>query len=491
MARTCDKAHIHVLIEAKRTKISTLESQIGDLTRLREAAMSELAVLQLMISPIGKLPTELLAEVFHLVVPPEQFSTANHDNTDKIVHAALKVSQVCCYWRRIAHSTPQLWVDGFRVSTSRKPDLDLEQTTAWLERSHPLPITAYFHAIDGPESSRRTEILDLLLSAVRRWRFITWNLPYLLPLCELPPGSLERLERLTIESETFEILPRGLELSAPLLREVVIALEYHATIGPLRLPWSQLTQIGIGTAIFLDDCIPILVQCVNARWIRLFAFGWDLSGAHNPTPVVLPFLSSLEVHVGEQDEDDRRPGGITHFFAYLALPALKYFSLSIGSEMEDIVWDAKEFSEFQDRAPAIEKLVLKLNRCRIGASNLGILLRHSPAITTFVLNGSPIDNVFVRELEVHENDPHVLVPRLVELTLSGIGDLPSDSALEAMIRSRWRPEHDLDAVPGTKSACLKGVVLSRRYREGADSISAELQESLRSLREQGLRLFLR
>ncbi|KAJ7682290.1 hypothetical protein DFH06DRAFT_1119562 [Mycena polygramma] len=458
MARTYDKAHIQVLIETKRTKISTLESQIRDLTRLREAAMSELAVLQLMISPIGQLPTELLAKVFHLVVPPEQFSASNQDDTDKIIRAALKVSQVCRYWRRIAHGTPKLWVDGFRVSTSRNPDLDLEQTTAWLERSHPLPITVYFEDIDGPKSGpKRTELLDVLLSAVRRWRNVIWDIPYLLPLCELPSGSLERLERLTIESDTVEILPQGIELSAPLLREVIIALSYHADRGPLRLPWSQLTHIGLGDAIFLDDCIPILVQCVNAQWIRIFAYGWDLSGAHNPTPVVLPFLSTLE----------------------LALPALKSFELTITSDTEDIAWDVREFSEFQDRAATIEKLVLTLRCCRISANNLIILLRHSPAITEFVLDDSPIDNLFVRELEVHKNDPHVLVPRLVELTLSGIGDGPSDSALEAMIRSRWCPERHLDAVPGTQSACLQGVVLSRGYREGANS------------REQGLRLFLR
>ncbi|KAJ6561480.1 hypothetical protein DFH09DRAFT_831785, partial [Mycena vulgaris] len=63
-----------------------------------------------MISPIGKLPTELLANIFHLVVPPEGFrSDCPEDYSGKIIAEALRVSQVCRYWREMAHSTPRLW----------------------------------------------------------------------------------------------------------------------------------------------------------------------------------------------------------------------------------------------------------------------------------------------------------------------------------------------------------------------------------------------
>ncbi|KAJ7682285.1 hypothetical protein DFH06DRAFT_1160752 [Mycena polygramma] len=148
-----------------------------------------MAVLQLMISPVGKLPIELLAHIFHLVVPPEAISEEDEDNTDWIIEGALTVSQVCRHWRRIAHGTPCLWVDGFRLSATQDPDLaldDLEQTTAWLERSHPLPITIYF----PPDAANvygvlsGTGVFGALLSTARRWRTIVWDMPSLLPLCD-------------------------------------------------------------------------------------------------------------------------------------------------------------------------------------------------------------------------------------------------------------------------------------------------------------------
>ncbi|KAJ7682286.1 hypothetical protein DFH06DRAFT_1464056 [Mycena polygramma] len=497
MAGMYDKTHIQGLIEAKRTKISTLATQIHNLTRLREAEISEMAVLQLMISPVGKLPTELLAHIFHLVVPPEEISEWDQDNFDDIIEGALTVSQVCRHWRRIAHGTPRLWVEGFRLSASQNTEIALEQTTAWLERSCPLPITIFFRDVANDDVDlAKTGVLGALLSTPGRWGRIFWNLPHLLPLCDLPPGSLLSLEQLIIEDLDFKIPLRGLDLSAPLLRRVKLCVrrndDRHRNTLPLfRLPWTQLTHIFLGESLCLKDCCTVVLQCTNAQSITIYAVGWE--GVLPATIAVLPFLETLEIYVC--DSEDGPISGITHLLGRLALPALKSLDLTIEDQADDMRWDVRKFSEFQDRSPNIEKIELKFLRSAIGADHLIPLLRHSPAITELVLGDCHIDDAFIHELEVDEDeDGHqVLAPRLVKLDLRGIGDGPSDDALEAMVRSRWHPERlpASNAAPGIHFACVQEVAVSRRYaRDEENSISPELRESLGPLRKQGLYLYL-
>ncbi|KAJ7682289.1 hypothetical protein DFH06DRAFT_291582 [Mycena polygramma] len=499
MARTYDKAHIQALIETKRTKISTLATQIHDLTRLREAEISELAVLQLMLSPTGKLPTELLAHIFLFVIPPEAISEWDEDNVDDIIEGALTVSQVCRHWRRIAHGTPQLWVEGFRLSASQNADLALEQTTAWLERSRPLPITICFRDVaNGGVDFVGTGVPGALLSTAGRWKRIVWTIPSLIPLCDLPSsGSLERLERFTIETRNLEMPPREIVLSAPLLRRVRISVcredgRQGNLLALLRLPWRQLTHILLGDDFTLNECGAIVAQCINVLSITIYACqGW---GGVLPTTTiaVLPFLKELEIYVCDEDGPI---SGIAHFLGRLALPALRVLGLTIEDQPEETIWDVRKFSDFQDRSPSIEKIELKLLRCSINADHLIPLLRHSPALTELVLGRCHIDDAFVRALRVNANDDQVLAPSLMKLDLRDFGDGPSDDALEVMVKSRWCPESlaaSQYAAPGIHFTCIQEVVLSRRHsRDGENSISAELRESLGPLQEQGLHLSLR
>jgi len=489
-----DKAHVQGLMEAKRIRIKKLASQIEDLTRSRETEISELAALQLMISPIGKLPTELLANIFHLVVPPELFWDESADNTEAVISEAHRVSQVCRHWRQIAHGTPQLWVDGFSFSANQKHTrLDLEQTEAWLKRSHPLPITVHFHCSDdGPADPgvafKRTELFRTILSSTRRWRHVIWEIPYLCPLSDLRSGSFERLERVTIDNRIVETPPKAMDvfLTAPLLREVAIcirAIDRH-TLELFRMPWWQLTVLTLEDDL-LNDCHNIMLQCTNVRSMKIRSSWWDpVPGSSTSTVVVLPFLNALELHV-----DDLFPFGIGHFFACLALPSLKSLRLSFDNHLDTVVWDVGVFSEFQDRSPHIERIALTTRGRAISSEVLIALLRHSPHVTELTLDICDIDDIFLHALKVDRNDGQVVAPRLVKLTLDDIGDAPSDSAVEAMIRSRGWPDGD-SAIPHRVSR-LQKVVFSRSSYTGAGySISQGLHARLKALQEQGLDIVL-
>ncbi|KAF7352380.1 F-box domain-containing protein [Mycena venus] len=495
-----NQAHIQGLVEAKKKQIANRAMQIQNLVRLQEAEISELAALQLTVSPIGKLPTELLIKVFYLVVPPELFSDQGSDNTDQIVDGAHRVSQVCHHWREIAHGAPQLWVDGFRFSVSERPSrLELEQTTAWLERSHPLPITIYFHCtaggnLDPGVGFKETELFRILLSTTRRWRHVIWDIPYLCPLGDLHPGDFEGLEQFTIENRDLRPPTKSLDvfLSATRLREVGIrthGADQPDIIEVFHFPWKQLTSLTLEDGLSFGACRDIMLQCTSMRSMKIRSCSWDaLEVSPAPPVVVLPFLNTLELHV-----DGLVATALGHLFPSLALPALKSLNLSFNDPLHHtVMWDTALFSEFQIRSPSVEKIVLTAQETAVAVENLLALVRHSPAVTDLTINVFGIDDVFVHGLQVKENDPHPLAPRLVTLALGHPVDASSDeldSALEGMIRSRWKPTGDsrvFDAnVP--RIASLKTVVFADRRNR----VSQEFSSGLVALLEQGFDLIFK
>ncbi|KAJ7368795.1 hypothetical protein DFH08DRAFT_832269 [Mycena albidolilacea] len=457
------------------------------LTRLREAE-TELRV----ESHIDKLPVELLSRIFHLVVPRELFSEQGSDNTDLIVDEAQRVSQVCRYWRQIAHSTPELWVDGIRFSAGHKDPmmLDFEQTTAWLKRSHPLPITIYFSWSTGWDTGlgfQGTELFRTLLTTTQRWRHLNWDIPHISPLADLPPGSFEMLERFTLDHAQSLQKPIDVFLSASRLREVQICsrtfVPRPGILDSLQMPWKQLTSLTLGDALGLAECRDTMVQCTNVRTMKICASLWEDSQVPLPSSavVVLPFLHTLHFHV-----EGLITTAMDHFFIPLALPALKSFELSLRTHplIPEITWDAALFSEFQARAPNVENLALNTHAKPVGAENLIALLRLSPAVAELAIDGCHLDDAFIRALEVAENDPHVLAPKLVSLKLHGIGTRPSDDALEAMIRSRWNPTRVSSDTEAPRVASLKKAVVIK----GGNGTTQKLETRLQDLVQQGLDL---
>ncbi|KAJ6515398.1 hypothetical protein C8R45DRAFT_207994 [Mycena sanguinolenta] len=419
------------------------------------------------VSPIHNLPPELLLKIFYLVVPPSQ---GGSDNTDRIVDEAHRVSQTCRRWRQISHNAPELWV-GLRFSTTQKnPTLEMQQTTAWLKRSHPLPITIYFcHRIGGHLGHHFTEtqLFRILLSTTHRWKHIIWDIPAISPLCDLHLGSLEALERFTIVTMSFRSPPKPIDvlLSVPRLREVAICTRSSHILELLLIPWNQLTSLTLENDITVKDCRDIMLQCTNMLLLKISSCKmnvWETS--HRPA--VLPVLHTFEIHFRHFVQ-----ATFDHFFAYLSLLALKSFKLSLASS-QPMRWDMGSFCEFQRRSPNVEKFAVRLQGKRVDADNLVTLLQHSPTITGLAIDGSPIGDVLVRSLEVNENEPQVLAPNLVDLELDATR--LSISALQTMIRSRWR-DSMVAGVDVSRVASLKKLVLNHST-DGLETILQPLRD---------------
>ncbi|KAJ7734032.1 hypothetical protein DFH07DRAFT_130858 [Mycena maculata] len=177
--------------------------------------------------PHQKTPTKLLAEVF---VPVEELSlsTRARDNTAEIVEAALRIPQVCRYWRKIAHGTSGLW------------------NSSWHKPKPGWPRSGHIHY----------------------------------PSLEIYTVEVEEYVNLTGAVNTFLSSPhlRMFKLSIPLRRN------NREPLAAFRVQWSQLTLLQLFSGPFsLNACCEILVQCINVVSVELHSREWTFPHATRTT----------------------------------------------------------------------------------------------------------------------------------------------------------------------------------------------------------------
>ncbi|KAJ7112388.1 hypothetical protein C8R43DRAFT_150478 [Mycena crocata] len=404
------------LIEAAEANIERLTAQIRALECMREKERSILATLRLMVVPIGKLPTELLLEIFkHSVDIPvisepkasNHYSMYRHDTKGrKAFSEVLCLSQVSPYWRQIVHNAPQLWARHLvDVNLGRTKMSEAYQTglKTFLTRSSPFPIPVLItRRSDGyTSSSSQPGVAHTLFQTAQRWENLELDVVSFDDFTNLIPGTFEALEWLSIRNWSKQIGPVTSFQSAPRLRTLYIDFEVSystSKIGLLQAPWSQLTTLAI-TDVSLGGCRAVLLQCSSVVSVTFnTSHEWDfpLDATQSPV-VVLPFLKTLNLHFDDYPADEI--GCVEAFFMPLALPSLQTLNLEFYAKADDF-WPDEVFTDFQIRSPNIEKCTLAFSK--ISSQGLIALLRHGPALTTLEVQNSwrCIDNDFLTRFDM-------------------------------------------------------------------------------------------
>ncbi|KAE9403983.1 hypothetical protein BT96DRAFT_787981, partial [Gymnopus androsaceus JB14] len=86
------------------TEVESLDAQISEWTSRRNAKLAELASLTNILSPIGRVPQEILSEIFLFVCLSDD---DGHDYD--VFRCTYILSTVCVAWKITAYSTPQIW----------------------------------------------------------------------------------------------------------------------------------------------------------------------------------------------------------------------------------------------------------------------------------------------------------------------------------------------------------------------------------------------
>jgi len=140
--------------------------------------------------PVGRLPSDLLREIFTLSLPTEPFAdddgasadpsitrepTETHQEEELKVLPPRNISGVCRHWRDVTLATPALWARWF-LSLNNPTKNELRMATKFirqcLSRSGDVPL-AFYVSVDiwrEKEVEREAdELILLLLSTQRRW----------------------------------------------------------------------------------------------------------------------------------------------------------------------------------------------------------------------------------------------------------------------------------------------------------------------------------
>ncbi|KAJ6455385.1 hypothetical protein C8R45DRAFT_592248 [Mycena sanguinolenta] len=270
------QAGIERLIEESESNIISPESQINTPIELRDRERAYVAELRNLIFPITKLPVELVAEIFHLTIRGD----------DRHVWDALGISQVCSYWRQIAHSTPRLWTGPMEVYIRQGRGSDGEQAyvdglKTWLQRSAPLSVPITLLLGSGYYKNNNNRIPHGILSTAPRWRSLRLDVPDTTPLSfvrQLSEGQFDSLEELDLEPDYFTGFRPTTPISfvVPRLRKLRMNLWSNVLPIDILLPWAQLTVLTL-ISDFSNIALDILAQCTSLVQATVTTTVWTMS----------------------------------------------------------------------------------------------------------------------------------------------------------------------------------------------------------------------
>ncbi|KAF5389778.1 hypothetical protein D9757_006016 [Collybiopsis confluens] len=508
-------SEIRTLIKAAQRDIASYDQELHRLDmeaiRLRsrrEALMNSIGKLSTLLSPVRRLPNEILLRIFSSCCQENDISS-----TLPGAAAALTLSAVCTKWRAIVMSSPACWsnltVEAPYEDIDEEEEAEEEEELArrveiYLTRSknHPL-------ILDLDPSHRsygEHPVLALLAQESQRWKVLTYRGRYI-------PSAYSAFQ----------------SLSLPILEKM-------AYIGPddeevLDFPdqnllvHSPIHELGILSNPFEED--DLALTCFSSLFDSLTTLHHKLSGHIEPFLRVLdrcPRLRHLHVS-GDNYENDSELGAhetrrtLPATSLSISGEAFKNFpDLTIGVVLASIAAPDLVELELEQVGPHRDELcpmlndffarsksrltILTLRGIRLTDVEMANLLLYLPYLQTlsiseenyFKFGFTSITTQFIESLHAWKTNAlrqsiEPLVPRLRSLRLE-----PSVKSHQfhpevfvETVLSRWLPDDDTSSELGV--ACLRSVELILPKKHAKADTSG--YHPLRTLDKAGLRVTVR
>ncbi|KAF8172441.1 hypothetical protein BJ912DRAFT_932397 [Pholiota molesta] len=310
--------------------ISAAELHVRNLRREREELLQRIDKYRTLISPVRRLPPDVLREIYIACLPDDRNPTMSSDE------APVVLTRVCASWRSIAMNTPRLWAalhipvpgpesnvsydstTGERITVTEVMDTRLAAVREWIKRSGSLPLSFSLHEHEVYPPSDYAGVFLRCISEYRtRWKSLSLACAAtsFAKIREIPPSEIPLLETLSLllsrtdESNFTEIIKwkDSSIFSASQIRSLSIC-SLNSPIFEFPFRWSQLTHFCTQSDPWnpyaettIDDITSILENCPN-----LVSCDIRLGRGINPHqrtifPVIsLPRLESLNIYdVGE------------------------------------------------------------------------------------------------------------------------------------------------------------------------------------------------
>ncbi|KAF8636338.1 hypothetical protein AX16_010993 [Volvariella volvacea WC 439] len=462
---------INQLLVSPQERLMALDEELDRLNKLidqvssaRENIRQYIDAHKALLSPIRRLPPEIITEIFVNCLPIQ------HNPVRSVSEAPLLLGRICSSWRRIALTTPRLW-SGLHmvIPTHFEPSKITEvvklrclAANAWLERSGTLPISLSLVTANNGFSADvvAAPVLKTLIKFSSRWRSISLRVPYALlqPFSELTRADVPRLETLKIDDvfnwdQTYQWhFPL---LAAPRLRSVSFV---HFQGNPRNLPlaWPLLSGLSLDCDS-TEACLHVSeVLDVFKRTPNLESCALGIRPPISPEEeqrlqhVVLPKLTTLTFRVYPDHVNE-----LEKIFENIYAPNIKELSVVVTMTYEPSTLHTPHvpFRCLLAKSNVhLEKL--DLVHLQIEPEAFIDCLRHLPRLKTLCItdnsftwptfpidtpdNGRravPIVNDKVLQHLMVTSDLPVLCPKLESLTLNSVSAF-SDKSLIEFARSR-------------------------------------------------------
>ncbi|TRM63649.1 hypothetical protein BD626DRAFT_630145 [Schizophyllum amplum] len=429
--------------------LSQQKTRMTDQARLCTAAAA---------APIRRLPVEILADIFDMVL----------DSIGCFTRSGLhSLSAVCYVWRLIVQSTPQLWArisldwwshENLGIAYERPNDPFIRAQLRW---SAAVPLKIRIRVGGGCDSEARlSDSWRNVCEHSRRWKDVAISLYSSNSTFgdQIPLLALPLLEDLAVYDHGSNMPPFKAFADAPNLSYFYIRT---ASSAPWEAPWSTwktLSQLHLQRATSLN-CFRTLQELgltLTTLTINVTEVFFVAQHQAEPprTPIELPLLERLRI-IGDH--------ALRQVCPLLLVPSMQRLTL-------DVLWEGLDghvdvLRMVHQSSATITTLVIA--NCSAPSNSFTSLLEGLPTVTELVLmashnkHSSLTENFFARLTPSVEN-PNCPLPNLQCLSVSisvlkDAEDLPYNSLLQ-MLRGLRQEE---TVVHGRKYPALKQRSITR------------------------------
>ncbi|KAI5828022.1 hypothetical protein K523DRAFT_308087 [Schizophyllum commune Tattone D] len=256
--------------------IEHLHQKIKRIRRQRWLLVSAAADIKALLSPLRRLPLEILAEIARFTLPRHWFG-------DRVGKHQWDFAQVCRSWRAVALDLRWVW-SRIRLPLQyyHWPEGDRKALTeivrTYLERSGQLPVSLL--------NVNASNMNDSLRAVLKEHAWHIGTLDAFLYDGKLPfDASFPLLKELIIRDGDIPAL------DAPQL----VAVELRRVCSSIELPWANLRALMMSFTMDLHD-IAILRLCSRLEVLSLLSDQGTARGAVPPSqPLLFPSLHTLEL----------------------------------------------------------------------------------------------------------------------------------------------------------------------------------------------------
>lgn len=391
-----------------------------------------------LISPVRRLPPEILQEIFVRCLSTTRNSVMHNSEPPMLL------TEVCSDWRRIALATPALWSSLHLVlsntnSSEKSPPKQFAAAKAWLKRSGSFLLSVSLYDASWDYSlSRFIEFLDPVIHRCRTLEFVA---PMQL-VARLDTRALPFLEEIAIHSLNLFTGYQG-DNGLSFLKEATslrrVTMTGRLQFWPAPFPLANLETLYLHSdsmqSFTPTQAFEILTQCRNLRVFSLSVPEATFGEIVHREAITLPLLHSFYILASDNL--------LQSILGSLILPEIQ--ALGISRVFDSLLgFDFEHHSLLESilarSSRALKKFVFR--PLLISQLDLFACLSLMPEVADLHIYAVRFGPDFIDDAFLHMLLPSFthtcLCPNLKKIILDRCSVLSGD-ALTDFIRSRWRP----------------------------------------------------